>query len=410
MFACRRCARRIVCGRPIIICEAAGGVIVSKLRQVLLMIETSSANCRGMLEGIGRYSMAHGRWLLCVKERGLADDSSRLLRTWQGDGIIFRSTDRRTVDAVRRKRVPAVDTKVGVAGHRFPLVYTDDAQIVELAVSHFVERGYQNFGFCAVENPRWVQWRQAAYLRKLEEIGIAPHVLVLENPADESWRRQQRRLAAWAAALPKPIAVLASNDVCATRLIAACRASNVQIPEDVAVVGVDNDHVLCRLTHPPLTSVDPDSSAIGYRAASLLDEMMSGAAAPEEPIKIRPSGIVARQSSDALAVNDAEVVRAMQFIRERVCDGIDVADVARSLCISRVTLERKFAACLKTTPGQAIAQSRTQRVKRFLNETDYTIERIAKFTGYRTQSHLIVAFKRETGLTPGEFRRQAQGR
>lgn len=379
---------------------------MSSPRRVMLIIETSKVYGRGLLDGIGRYAMPHGQWSLDVEERGLDEEPSRLLRSWKGDGIIFRSTSRAMVAAIRRKRVPAVDTNTAVVGHGFPLVYADDNRIAQCAVTHFLERRFQHFAFCSVEETRWVQWRREAYLRELARLGLRAHVTVADRSAERSWDHQHRRLVAWVAELPKPIGVLAANDVCGMWLIAACRTAGLRIPEQVAVLGVDNDEVLCRLTSPPLSSIDLDSSSIGYRAASLLDDLMRGATAPSEPILIPAHGVVTRQSTDSLAIEDVDLALALAFIRQHACEGIDVEDVVQNVCISRATLERKFSACLQTTPRQAILRVQMDRVKCLLAETNHPLERIAEWTGYKTQSHLSVAFKREVGLTPGEYRKE----
>jgi LacI family transcriptional regulator len=375
-------------------------------RRVLLIIETSKVYGRGLLDGIGRYAMAHGQWSLDVEERGIDEEPSRLLRSWKGDGIIFRGISRGMVHAIRRKRVPAVDTHSTVVGHGFPLVYADENQVAQCAATHFLERRFQHFAFCSVEEQRWVHWRREAYLRELARLGLHAHVCALEGAVNSDAARQHRRLTAWLKDLPQPVGVLAANDVCGIRLIAACRTAGLRVPEQVAVLGIDNDEVLCRLTSPPLSSIDLDSPTIGYRAASLLDDLMRGDAAASEPIWIPPRGVVTRQSTDTLAIDDADLVRAMAFIREHACEGIDVENVVEHACISRATLERKFAACLQLTPRQAILRVQMERVKCMLVQTDYPLEKIAQRTGYKSQSHLSVVFKRETGLTPGGYRRE----
>lgn len=374
-------------------------------RRVLLIIETSKVYGRGLLDGIGRYAMAHGQWSLDVEERGIDEEPSRLLRSWKGDGIIFRGISRAMVNALRRKRVPAVDTNSAVVGHGFPLVYADENQVARCAATHFLERRFQHLAFCSVEEHRWVQWRREAYLRELARLGLHAHVCSLERSSQPDADRERRRLMAWVKGLPQPVGVLAANDVCGMRLIAACRAAGLRIPEQVAVLGVDNDEVLCRLTSPPLSSIDLDSPAIGYRAASLLDNLMRGEAAVSEPIWIPPRGAVTRQSTDTRAIDDADLARALAFIREHACEGIDVESVVENVCVSRATLERKFAACLQLTPRRAILRIQMERVKRMLAQTDYSLEKIAQQTGYKSQSHLSVVFKRETGLTPGEYRK-----
>ena len=375
------------------------------MRRVMLIIETSKVYGRGLLDGIGRYAMTHGQWSLDVEERGLEEEPSRLLRSWKGDGIIFRSINRAMVQAIRRKRVPAVDTHSGVIGHEFPLVYADENRIAQLAATHFFERRFQHFAFCSIEEPRWVKWRQEAYFRELARIGIHVYVNPIEKVAKLDGSGQLRHLAAWVAGLPTPIGILAANDVSGIRLIAACRTAGIRIPEHVAVLGVDNDEVLCRLTSPPLSSIDLDSPTIGNLAASLLDDLMRGGTAPSEPIWVPARTIVTRQSTDTLAIEDTDLISSLAFIREHACEGIGVGDVVRSVSISRATLERKFATHLQTTPRRAIVRIQIERVKCLLAETKDSLERIAQWTGFKTQSHLSVTFKRETGVTPGDYRK-----
>lgn len=382
---------------------------MSSLRHVMLIIETSKVYGRGLLDGIGRYAMAHGQWSLYVEERGLEEEPSRLLRRWKGDGIIFRSTGRAMVQAIRRKGVPAVDTNSAVLGHGFPLVYADEDRIAQLAVTHFLERQFEHFAFCSIDQSRWVQWRREAYLRHLARLGLPAHVMAGDTLAELTWEQQLRRLAAWVAELPKPIGVLAANDVCGMRLIAACRTVGLRIPEQVAVLGVDNDEVLCRLTSPPLSSIDPGASTIGHRAAALLDDLMRGAPPGPSRFGFLPAEWSRVSRPTPWRSRTRISPGPLSFIRERACEGIGVEDVVENVGISRATLERKFAACLKTTPRQAILRVQMERVKCLLTETTYSLEKIAGWTGYKSQSHLSVAFKREFGLTPGEFRNEACG-
>jgi LacI family transcriptional regulator len=379
------------------------------LRQVLLIVETAKVYGRGLLDGIGRYAMTHGQWSLYVEERGLTDEHPNWLRSWRGDGIIFRSANRRMVEAIRRTGVPAVDTHTNVVDHGFPLVYVDDNRVAELAVSHFLERKFRHFGYCAIEEPRWVEWRREAYLRHLARLGLSAHTITAPEPGrGVNWDRQRRRLAQWVVGLPKPIAVLAANDVCGTRLIDACRTANIRIPEQVAVLGVDNDEVLCRLTSPPLSSIDLDTAAIGYEAAQLLDDLISGRATPADARLIPARAVVGRQSTDAMAIEDEDLAEALSFIREYACQGIGVDDVLDRVTISRATLERKFAAGLGRTPGSEILRVRLERIRHLLHATSYPLERIAALTGFKNPAHLSVVFKRETGQTPSQYRLESK--
>jgi len=374
-------------------------------RRVLLLIETSKSYGRALLEGIGRYVEAHGRWSLYVEERGLSDPQPAWLRRWQGDGIIFRSYSPALVQAVNTCGVPAVDTNSRISGHGFPLVYTDEVAVAEAAVAHFRDRRFERFAFCAIEDEPWVRLRREAYLAELARLGLACDCLyVPTGNARSGWERQQRQMAEWVTGLPKPVAILAANDVAGMRLLDACNSADVAVPEQAAVLGVDNDEILNKLASPPMSSIDLDAIRIGYQAAALLGRLMHGDAPPDEPIFLPPAGVITRKSTDITAVQDPELAAALMFIRRHACDGITVHEVVRHVSISRATLERRFADQLHRSPYEEISRVRMEHVQRMLAMTDYTLDDIARQTGFRTASHLSTAFKHRTGQSPSDFR------
>ena len=371
-------------------------------KHVMLIIETSKVYGRSLLKGIGQHAMLHGAWSLFVEERGLMDSPPKWLARWRGDGIIFRSTTQSQVDAVLATGLPAVDTNSRVTGHGLPLVYVDEVGVAQAAVTHFQERNFQNFAFCALEELNWVRWRRQACLECLTSRGFSAQDFSL--PERLSWDRQREQLLRWVVSLPKPVAVLAANDVCGMRLIDACRSAEIQVPEDVAVLGVDNDEVMCLLTSPPLASIDLNVQRIGREAALVLDRLMSGEPQSADPVWIKPLGVVPRQSTDVVALDDPDMVKAISFIRKNACREINVENVLAEVAISRATLERKFARLIGRLPKEEILRIRLDRVKRLLAQTDLTLPHIAKQTGFKTHSHMSVAFKRETGQTVGEYR------
>jgi LacI family transcriptional regulator len=375
---------------------------MSDVKHVMLIIETSKAHGRAMLKGIGRYALMHGRWSVYIEDRGLLERPHNWLSKWRGDGIIFRSTFPHRVEAILKTGVPAVDTNSRVLGHGLPLVYPDEKKIAEVSARHFLERGFQNFAFCAHETQNWVQWRRTAYLDYLKP--HCPDVLCLVLKEQYSWDEQQQRLARWVASLPKPAAVLAANDVCGMRLLDACRSADIRVPEEIAVLGVGNDEIFCNLTLPALSSVNTNSEQTGYEAAGLLDKLMAGDPPPPNPLWVKPSGVVTRQSTDIIAIDDPELVQAISFIRKNACIGINVADVLNHVAVSRATLERRFASTLNCSPKEEILRIRLERVKCLLAETDLTLPRIAELSGFKTHSHMSVAFKRANRQTVGQYR------
>jgi len=182
------------------------------------------------------------------------------------------------------------------------------------------------------------------------------------------------------------------------------------VPDEVAVIGADNDEVLCELSDPPLTSIDPDARGMGYQAAALLERMIHGEAPPREKIRIKPRGVVVRQSTDVLAIADRMVAAAVHFIREHASSGISVEDVLTDVRLSRSTLERRFAKYLGRSPKTEILRVQLQHVKRFLSETDYPLARVARLSGFSHVENMCNFFKAKTGQTPGQYRRQARTR
>jgi LacI family transcriptional regulator len=180
------------------------------------------------------------------------------------------------------------------------------------------------------------------------------------------------------------------------------------VPDEVAVVGVDNEELLCRLASPPLTSIALNSKRMGYLAATLLDRMMAGEDVPPDIHLVEPVGIVCRQSTDILAIKDPLVARAVRFIREHACEGINVNDVLREVPMSRRVLESRFKKLLERSPHEEIVKTRIRRVKELLRETELPLYIIAGKTGFEHIEYLSVAFKREEGVWPSAFRAQSR--
>ena len=213
-------------------------------------------------------------------------------------------------------------------------------------------------------------------------------------------------VADWVAALPKPVGILACTDQLGFWLLDACRRVGSAVPEEVAVVGVENDETLCQLATPRLSSVAFDGVRVGYESAALLDRLMRGEQPPQEPLVVPPRGIVVRQSSDIVAIDDAAVAAALRFIREHACHGVSVAEVIGRVGLSRTVLERRMRAAIGRTPGEEIVRVRFARVKALLAETDLTVAEIADRCGMEHPQYLAASFKKQFGMTPGAFRRR----
>lgn len=373
-----------------------------------MLIETSNAYGRGLLQGIIHYVREHQPWSFHLMEQGRGDDPPAWLKDWTGDGIIARVETAKIAQAVTRTGLPAVDVSAARLAAALPWVETDDAQIAHAAAEHLLERGFKHFGFCGDSRFNWSLWREQRFAARVREAGHDCDVHSVRGGQGDL-AGESRALIAWLRRLPKPVGIMACYDIRGQEVLDACRQVGLAVPDEVAVIGVDNDELLCELAAPPLSSVIPNPRRAGYEAAALLDRLMDGAKLPAVPHLIAPLGVAARQSTDVLAIDDREVVRAVQFIRTHACERINVADVLKAVGVSRRVLEQRFRKLLGRSPHEEILHLKLGRVQQLLSETDLPLYVIAERAGFEHVEYLSVAFKRELGLTPRAFRQRAQG-
>jgi LacI family transcriptional regulator len=377
-----------------------------RIPRVALLVETTRTYTRELLAGVRRYVAEHGPWSTFLELRALDSSPPAWLRHWDGDGILVRSFTKKMAELVRATGLPAVELRSTNFCDGLPFVGSDNASIGRSVAEHFFERGYRQFAAYSLDTERFFVERVRNFVRAVEDYGCECRELP-EGGSDSvaDWEESQSRLIGWLAGLPRPVAVFAANDQLGVRLLEACQRAGISVPEEVAVVGAENEETLCSFATPPLTSVRFNGHAVGFAAAELLDQMMRGRVPAEREILIPPKGIEVRASSDELVITDAVVARAARFIRENATRGINVDDVCRRLNVSRSTLDRRMKAALKRTPKEHILRVRFREVERLLRETDLTVEAISEQTGFAHSHYLQAAFKEVYGQTPGAFRR-----
>jgi LacI family transcriptional regulator len=376
-------------------------------RRVALVIETSNAYARGLLQGIADYVRDHESWSMYLPEQSRGELAPKWLARFSGEGAIVRIETPAIAQVVKQLRCPVVDVSAARLVPKLPWVETDDAAIADAALVHLQERGFRSFAFVGEPSFNWSKWREERFVQQVAATGASCAVLPLPSRPGRGWERDEKRLRAWIESLPRPVGVLAAFDSLAVRVLDACRALGIAVPEEVAVLGVDDDPVLCRLANPPLSSVSPDARGAGYRAAAALSAMMLG-----KPVqlahRVPPQGVVVRQSSDVIAVKDTVVASALQFIRERGAQGVRIADLLARTRLSRRSFEARFVAALGRTPHQELLRCRLAKVKTLLRETDFTVSEIAERAGYKHAEYLTVQFTRETKESPSQYRRRHQ--
>lgn len=376
---------------------------------VALIVETSLAYGRGVLNGIAKYQIAHEPWSIYVDQRGVNDPPPGWLKDWDGHGIIMRAQTRRLAEVAAGLRVPTVDTQYQFPDLDVPTVISDHVAVAKMAAEHLLERHFRHFAFVGVERALWSKMRRQAFVEFLEQAGFPCHVYspISRRRYLGSWEGGQNDLADWLNGLPKPVAVMAAHDLRGLCVLDACRRNGIAVPEQVAVIGVDNDETLCSLGDPPLSSVKLDLEGIGFTAAEVLDRLMQGQKVPKKPIALKPLGVVTRRSTDIVAIGDPLTAQALRYIHQHACNGISVNDISQHCKVSRRVVERSFSKFLGTSPNEQIIRAKLAKVKQLLTETDYGLDTIAAKCGLTHAAYLNVLFKKEVGQTPGEFRRAA---
>ena len=357
---------------------------MAKRPHVMLIIETSLVYGRAALRGISRYLVEHQPWSLYLDLRELMVDPPAWLDTWDGDGVISRSTTPAFAEKLRRLGKPCVDLTDIYGDQGLPHIWTNHVDVGRMAAAHLLERGFRQFAFCGFSGHDWSAKRREGFRAALADVSCT--CSIFESPWEatrtHSWEEQQHRIGAWLQSFPKPIGVMACNDMRGQHVLDACRRQELAVPEEAAVIGVDDDELVCGLCDPPLSSVKLNPERVGFEAAAMLDQLMRGKKLTEKKLLVSPLGVVPRQSTDVLAIDDSQVAAAVRIIRQRACDGITVDDVLQQVPMSRSVLERRFRRYLKRSPQEEIRSVQLKRIKQLLAETDLPLEKIATLTGF----------------------------
>lgn len=371
--------------------------------KVALLFETPNAYARGILLGIGDYILSHGPWRVYLYTFGLKDHPPAWLAAWDGQGIIVRGENRRMAEAVAKSSIPAVDMTPSRLLPQAPWVKSDDAAVARLAAQHFFDRGFRHFAFCGDTRYDVSNRRRDYFKICIQGNGHPCHFF--EEVRALSGDAVIDAIGQWLTELPKPVAVFAFNDERGQQVLDACRRAGLAVPEEVAVLGVDNDEVLCALSPPPMSSVILNPRRGGWEAAALLMLLMQGEKIPITEHLIPPVDVAVRQSTDVLAVDDPQIAQVLRYIREHACERIGVKQVLQHCPMARRALEMRFQKLLGRSPHQEIVRMQINRVKELLVGTALPVAEIAGRAGFDPE-YVSLVFKQETGLTPSEFRKQ----
>lgn len=374
-------------------------------KKIALLIETSLGSGREILRGVARYARQTGSWQINHAAGGFGNLVPNWLESWDGDGVIARIQNEETLAELEKLNLPVIDV-LGNCKNRFPLVHVDDTAIAKQALEHFSERLFRNYAFYGISGELWSKRRGDAFESFCTDAASFSRLEVLrrhENP-DEALASLQK----WISNLPKPCGVLVSSDQRGMQFLEACRLERIPVPEQLAVVGVDNDITLCEISDPPLSSIRGGHFAVGYDSARLMDHLLAGGAAPLEPIVSQPNGVVERESSKTRAIPDPLVARGVRHIREHLAEAITNDTIAKSLGVSRTLFQKRFRAAMDQSIREFILENRIERARILIDTSQITFAEIAEYTGFRHQEYLGQIIKKNTGMTPGQLRKSSR--
>ncbi len=376
--------------------------------KVILMVESSRASGRALLKGIAEYSHQCGPWSFLWETGGL-EKAWTLFRNSDAQGVILR-------DVGKLNDVLAFGLPTVVIGHQQTEVpdainvSTDSEAVGRMGADHLLGCGFQHFAFCgyartASAGAQWSERRRENFSRRLVESGYGEPPFINLPMDARNWAKEQMLVVKWLRSLPKPVGLMACNDDCGQRIMRLCRGAGIVVPDEMGIVGADNDEVVCGLMDPPMSSIAINFERAGYEAARALDRLMRGQADAPSRITAAATHCVGRRSTDFVAAENPNLRKALIFIKEHARATIAVDDVAKASGLSRRVLEKKFRYSLGRSVLEEIRHTRTDQIARLLVETDLSVAQIADALGFLDMQHVARYFRAAKHMQPTAFRK-----
>ncbi|MDR2117622.1 MAG: substrate-binding domain-containing protein [Planctomycetaceae bacterium] len=377
--------------------------------KIILLLETSRQLGREMLRGAADWSQRYGPITLSATA-GHFEQSLPNLRKEKNFGVIARLSVPELIQSFKKYHFPLIvlepvtqDLLHIKEEFGFPEIRSDSETIAIMGADYLLEDGFQNFAFCGFPNRLWSQRRSNAFIKYVEQEGGCCFVYP-ENEKELSWEQERPILKKWLQSLPKPIGLLACDDDRAHQILQLCEEKNIRVPQDISVLGIGNDEILCELAMPPLSSIAIDLFNAGFEATRVLVDLINGKTESPDYIMMKPRWVTSRRSTEFLAVNDTLVINALQFIRQNYFRQINVHDVVKYLDCSHRTLEMRFHAARNRTVADEIEHYRMERAKRLLHTSNDSVSSIAELSGFYNFRSMLRAFHLIEHCTPTEYR------
>jgi LacI family transcriptional regulator len=386
------------------------GIMADKRKKVALIIEAIRGHERDVMRGIAKYARTCGDWVFYLDKLDpyyhfnpaqVKNYISKLLE-WGVNGVITRYPEE--FAAIKDAGIPMISLKqLGTNENTF---IVDNTQIGIMGAKYFIDRCFKHYGFSGFEDMFWSDIRCQAFCKVIKESG---HSISIHEPPKKSvpfsWEKSQKLLSKWLTSLPKPVAVMTCNDDCAEHVLEAAKSAGLYVPEQVAILGVSNDELICEFSDPSLSSIALNSQQAGYDTGILLNQLMTGIKPSSSVINVKPIQVVSRRSTDFLAVEDEAIAQALAYIRRNSSDIIQVESVAEHVGVSLRVLQSRFKEIMGFTLRDELRRARLNRITALLLDTRLSIEQIAAMAGYSTTYNMIRFFRAEMGTSPGQYRK-----
>ena len=372
-----------------------------KMLEIALCMTPTVGYIGDLLMGVQEYVRQHPNWITEISATHRINRGT--LEGWKPDGILVDWGYNEPWEPLIKGFGGSVVQVGGQAIPGVPRVSSDNFAIGRIAAEYYLQRGFQHFAYCGYNLLDWSQEREEGFRATLAKAGhsceIFPEGKIFVHAGTVT-----THVHGWLSQLPRPVAIMACHDRIGTLLVKACEIAGIRVPEEVAVLGVDNNPFECMLPETPLSSIAGSARRIGYEAAAMLDGLIAGRPAPKETLFVPPAGVVTRQSTDVLALQDPDLIAAMHYIEKHAGQPIKVQDVAEGILVTRRMLERKFRAILKRSPREEILRAHVEMAKNLLVKTRDSIMQVGLKSGFPSSSKFASVFRREAGMTPTEFR------
>lgn len=380
--------------------------------KIILLIDISEEYGQNLTKGIVKYSKEHGPWVFCkmplfYRETHGVEGIVKFAKEWGANGIIAHLDNALDIKKIHEAGISLIVEDFKERFEGTSNITGGYFETGEMGAEYFIKKGFKHFGFYGFKNIVWSRERFEGFQNYLSDHKFAVHNFDQDHQGEKTlWFYKPSLLSQWLKSLPKPIAIMACDDERAQHITEACKQAQIPIPEQIAVLGVDNDQMICNLSDPPLSSINLDTEKGGYEAAKLIHFLISEKKQTPQNIVVKPTHIITRHSTDITSASDELIAKALKFIHLNIADKINVSDVLKEVPLSRRSFEKRFYDITGVAVYKYIYNLKIQKFAERLLETDKTVSEIAMESSFALSNNISRQFKQVKGCTPSEYRKQ----